>query len=152
MTDLRTDETGRPFEAVEVGETADLGDLTVTEAEIRSFAEQYDPQSMHTDPAAAAEGAFDGVIASGWHTAAVSMRLFVDGYLDTVASVAGMSVEDLRWVAPVRPDDTLRGRAEVVDKEPRDDETGVLTVTIELFRDDERVFTRTDRILTERAT
>ena len=75
----------------------------------------YDPQSMHVDPVAAAQGPFGGLIASGWHTAAMVMRLFVEHYLSKVATLPSPGVDELRWVRPVRPGDTLRVRVTVTE-------------------------------------
>ena len=106
----------RYYEDVEVGDTRSFGSQTVTEDEIVSFAERYDPQPLHLDPAAAAETMYGGLIASGWHTAALTMRMIVDGYFDDLATVGGRGVNELRWVRPVRPGDTLSVEIEVVDK------------------------------------
>ena len=106
------------FEDIEVGSTYDCGSLTVTEAEIVAFGEKYDPQPFHTDPEAAAESAFGGLVASGWQTCALTARLLVTNYIDDTASAGGRGVDDLRWRRPVRPGDTLSVGAEVVAKRP----------------------------------
>jgi acyl dehydratase len=106
------------FEAVEVGATATYGDYEVTGSEIRWFGRRYDPQPIHTDPAAASESPFDGLVASGWHTAAVTMRLLVDGMLAESGAVGAVGVDDLRWPTPVRPGDRLSIATEVVGTEP----------------------------------
>lgn len=116
----------RYYEDVEVGETRSFGSRTVTEDEIVSFAREYDPQSMHLDPDAAADTMYGGLIASGWHTAAVTMRMVVDDYLDDLATVGGKGVDSLRWIHPVRPGDTLSVEAEVVDKEVETPDRGTL--------------------------
>ncbi len=116
----------RYYEDVEVGETQSFGSRTVTEDDIVTFAEEFDPQPMHVDPAAAEETMYGGLIASGWHTASVTMRMVVDDYLDDVATVGGRGVDDLRWVRPVRPGDTLSVEAEIVDKETDTPERGTL--------------------------
>ena len=116
----------RYYEDVDVGETRSFGSRTVTEDEIVTFAERYDPQAMHLDPAAAAETMYGGLIASGWHTASVTMRMIVDHYLDDVATVGGKGVDELRWVRPVRPGDTLSVEAEVVDKTAETPDRGIL--------------------------
>jgi acyl dehydratase len=91
------------------------GPITVSEAEILEFARRYDPQAMHTDPAAAARGHFGGLIASGWHTAALMMRLFATHFLSPVSSLASPGIDELRWLAPVRPGDALTLRVTVVE-------------------------------------
>ena len=108
----------RYYEDVDVGESRSFGSHTVTQDEIVSFAERYDPQPMHLDPEAAAETMYDGLIASGWHTASVTMRLVVDNYLGDLATVGGRGVDELRWMRPVRPGDTLSVEVRVVDKTP----------------------------------
>ncbi|MBO0690118.1 MAG: MaoC family dehydratase [Candidatus Dormibacteraeota bacterium] len=100
------------------GSVYEYGDLTVTEAEILEFGERFDPQPMHTDPVAAVAGAFGGLVASGWHTTALMMRLYADHYLSHVASLGSPGVEELSWPAPVRPGDRLRLRVEIEDVRP----------------------------------
>ena len=80
-----------------------------------AFATKFDPQSIHVDPEAAARGPFGGLIASGWHTTAMMMRLFADHYLSKVASLASPGVDELRWTRPVRPGDTLTIRVTVLE-------------------------------------
>jgi acyl dehydratase len=104
----------RYFEDYVPGEVYEFGPVAVDETEIVEFAKRYDPQYIHTDPAKAAEGPFHGLIASGWHTAGLMMRLIVDNYLSHVASLASPGVDELRWLLPVRPGDRLRVRVTVV--------------------------------------
>lgn len=115
----------RYYEDIEVGERYEHGSQTVTEDEIVDFAEEFDPQPFHTDPDAAEETAFGGLAASGWHTAALCMRLLVE-VMDEAdwASAGARGVDALRWIRPVRPGDTLRVEVEVVDKRV-DEESGV---------------------------
>jgi acyl dehydratase len=108
----------RYFEDYVAGEIFEFGPIAVDEAEIVSFASRYDPQTMHVDPARAAHGAFGGLIASGWHTAGLMMRLAVDHYLSSVASIASPGIDELRWKAPVRPGDALRLRVSVLETRP----------------------------------
>lgn len=103
---LPTPASDRFFEDYVVGGTYDCGSFTLTEDEIIRFASQYDPQVMHTDPALAAEGPFRGVIASGWHTIAAAMRLLVDQFLP-YNGLAAPGIDEVRWLQPVRPGDTL---------------------------------------------
>jgi acyl dehydratase len=105
----------RWFEDFAVGDVAEFGPVTVTEAEIVEFAERYDPQPFHVDPEAAAASPFGGLIASGWHTVAVFMGMYVRGVLLNSASLGSPGVEELRWLAPVRPGDKLRGRSTITD-------------------------------------
>lgn len=106
------------FEDMPVGATDEFGERAVTREDILAFAERYDPQPFHVDEDAARESVFGGLVASGWHTAAVCMRLFVDGFLDDVESAGGRGVDELRWHKPVRPGDVLSLRTEITEKRP----------------------------------
>jgi acyl dehydratase len=107
--------TVRYFEDFTEGETVDLGTFSLTEDEILEFARKYDPQPMHTDPAAAKASIYGGLIASGWHTAVCYMRLVVDSVLLGTDSIGSPGLENLRWLKPVRPGDTLRGRFHILE-------------------------------------
>lgn len=96
----------------------DLGERALSKEEIVAFATEYDPQSFHVDEEAAGESAFGGLIASGWHTAAIFMRLYADALLSRAASMGSPGVEELRWLKPVQPGDTLRARLTVIDTAP----------------------------------
>ncbi|WP_336022882.1 MaoC family dehydratase [Halobellus salinisoli] len=122
----------RYFEDVEVGSTATFGAYEVTAEEIKSFAEQYDPQPFHTDEDAAADSMFGGLVASGWHTMAICMRLTTE-QPDPLAALAGIGADNLRWVKPVRPGDRLSLRTEVIDKRPSSghDDRGYVTTHVE---------------------
>jgi acyl dehydratase len=87
----------------------------VEEKEIIAFAKRFDPQVLHTDPDGAKDTVYGGLIASGWHTAALMMRLFVDHYLSHVASLGSPGVEELRWLKPVRPGDEISLRVTVLE-------------------------------------
>jgi acyl dehydratase len=106
----------RYYEDIEVGETHEFGEYHVTQDEVIEFAEQYDPQPFHTDPEAAKDSAFGELVASGWHTAAICMRMLAEGPLTERASMGARGVDELRWRQPVRPGDTLHLRTEVLDK------------------------------------
>lgn len=106
------------FDDFAAGASLDLGSKTVSEEEILRFAEEFDPQPFHVDQAAAAESIFGGLIASGWHTCALTMRLLVDGLLRKSASLGSPGVEQIRWVQPVRPGDTLHARVTVLESRP----------------------------------
>lgn len=103
----------RYFEDYVTGAVHEFGPIRVEEAEIIAFAKRFDPQPFHTDPAAAKESVFEGLIASGWHTASLMMRLFVDHYLSRIASLSSPGVDELRWLKPVRPGDELSMRVTV---------------------------------------
>lgn len=108
----------RHFDDFAPGDTVELGSHTVTEQEIVAFARQWDPQPFHVDPEAARESVFGGLVASGWHTAALWMRMYVDSLLEGTDSRGSPGVEELRWLAPVRPGDTLTARLEVLETTP----------------------------------
>ena len=105
----------RYFEDYPVGMVSEFGEIAVTADEIIEFARRYDPQDMHTDPLAAEHGMFGGLIASGWHTASMMMRLYADNYLPKAASIASPGIDELRWPRPVRPGDRLRVRVTVLE-------------------------------------
>ena len=101
------------------GESIALGSHTITEAEILAFARKYDPQPFHTDPEAARRSIFGGLIASGWHTCAILMRLGVEANQREEAAATGSpGLDSCRWLKPVRPGDTLSGRTEVLETWP----------------------------------
>lgn len=108
----------RWFEDFAIGDATDVGPVTVTEDEIIAFATQFDPQPFHIDPEAAKSSPFGGLIASGWHTTALFMGMFVRAILLDSASLGSPGVEEIRWTAPVRPGDTLTGRVTIADVQP----------------------------------
>jgi acyl dehydratase len=105
----------RYFEDYLPGSVSEFGSIALDEAEIIDFAKRFDPQEFHIDPEAAARGPFGGLIASGWHTGALMMRMMVDNYLSKASSLGSPGIDELRWLRPVRPGDTLRLRATVLD-------------------------------------
>jgi acyl dehydratase len=106
------------FEDFEIGSVVELGTAEVTEEEIVEFARRYDPQPFHVDREAAAASPFGGLIASGWHTCAIYMRQLYDGLLHDSSSQGSTGMEELRWLAPVRPGDRLQARYAVEDATP----------------------------------
>jgi acyl dehydratase len=92
--------------------------LTLDSTAIKAFATQFDPQPFHLDEAAAAKSLFGDLVASGWHTTALTMRLLVQGGLPIAGGIIGAGVDELRWPRPVRPGDTLRLESEVVEVRP----------------------------------
>ena len=131
----------RYFEDYVPGSTEEFGSVKVTEQEIVEFATRYDPQPFHVDAAAAAESPFGGLIASGWHTASMMMRLLADNYLSPVSSVGSPGIDELRWPKPVRPGDELRLRVTVVEARPSKSkpDRGLLRTRIELLDQDGEV-------------
>lgn len=108
----------RYFEDFQVGQSLEFGDYSVSREEILTFARQFDPQPFHTDEEQAKTSIYGGLIASGWHTASIFMRLLVIGLLNDTASMGSPGVDELRWLRPVRPGDTLRTRFTVRETTP----------------------------------
>lgn len=106
------------LEDLEAGTTVELGRHTISEEEIVTFARAYDPQPFHIDRQAAAESIYGGLIASGWQTVCIFMRLFADGLLNRTAAMGSPGIDELRWLKPVRPGDDLVARIEVLEVRP----------------------------------
>ncbi len=106
------------LEDFEVGQTFTSDRMTVTEEEIIAFATRFDPQPFHLDPEAAKSTFFGGLAASGWHTAALTMRLLVGGEMTPAGGIIGAGFEQLTWPRPVRPGDTLHVVSEVLEVRP----------------------------------
>jgi acyl dehydratase len=140
-SDFTVPREDRYFEDYLPGAVYEYGYLTVSEAEILEFARQFDPQPIHIDHGFAATGPFGGVIASGWHTASLMMRLFVDHYLSRVASLASPGIDELRWPAPVRPGDQLRLRTTIVEARPSRSkpDRGLVRTRAELVNSGDRI-------------
>jgi acyl dehydratase len=128
----------RYWEDFAIGDVTDLGPVTVTAEEIVEFAERYDPQPFHLDEEAGRSTPFGGLIASGWHTTALFMGMFVRAILLDSASLGSPGVDEIRWRAPVRPGDTLTGRTTITDVRPSETNPGRGTVftTNEVFNQD----------------
>ena len=107
-----------------VGQTYGSGRLRVEAAAIKEFAAAYDPQSFHLDEEAAAKSFFQGLAASGWHTAAMTMRLLVDGALRPAGGIIGAWADELKWPRAVRPGDELEAEAEVLSVRPSNSRPG----------------------------
>jgi acyl dehydratase len=105
----------RYLEDLHVGDRFGSDAIEVTEKEIIAFARDFDPQAFHLDAKAAAQSVFKELVASGWHTAAMSMKLFVTGGLHLAGGSVGLGVDELRWPRPVRPGDTLRVETEILE-------------------------------------
>ena len=104
------------FEDFHVGQKLEsIGTYTISAAEIKEFGQKYDPQPFHTDTDKAKESVFGGLIASGWQTASLGMRMICDLYLLEAASMGSPGVDEVRWVKPVRPGDTLRLKSTVLE-------------------------------------
>ena len=120
----------RWFEDYVAGETFEFGDHRVTEDEIIAFASRYDPQSFHVDPVAARESAFGGLVASGWMTAAVVMKMMCTHFISVVSALGSPGVDNLRWLRPVRPGDRLHVRVMVLAARPSASRPGRGTVSL----------------------
>ena len=139
------------FEELSIGQSASFGRYEVTDDEIVEFASQYDPQPFHTDPEAAEASMFGGLVASGWHTAAMTMRLLVDNYITGSRALGAAGVDELRWREPVEPGDVLSVETEIVETEVWDEERGLVHVDVETSDEDgQPVLTMTAQVLWER--
>ena len=108
----------RYFEDIRAGDRFESGTYNVTAEGIIAFAQEFDPQPFHLDEEAAVESIFGGLTASGWHTAAIAMRLFVTSGLNPAGGAIGLGVDELRWPAAVRPGDILRAEIQVLEVRP----------------------------------
>jgi acyl dehydratase len=113
----------------------EFGFFKVSEADIIAFGKQFDPQPFHTDPELALKSNYGGLIASGWHTGSIAMRLVVDHYLSHVASLGSPGVDELRWIKPVRPGDDLSIRVTVLEARRSDSkpDRGVIRSFVEVI-------------------
>ena len=129
------------FEDYIPGTVFEYGEIRVEESEILDFARRFDPQDMHVDPEKAARGRFGGLIASGWHTGAMAMRLLADNFLPKTASLASPGIDELRWLRPVRPRDVLRIRVSVLEATPSRSKAdrGMVRTLIEVLNQDGEV-------------
>jgi acyl dehydratase len=131
----------RYFEDYVAGSVYEFGPIGLEKQEIIDFARRFDPQALHTDPDAAKKNVFGGLIASGWHTSALMMRLFVDNFLSHVASLSSPGVDELRWLKPVRPGDELSIRVTILEtKRSRSKpDRGVVRTFIETMNQDREI-------------
>ena len=123
------------LEDLRPGEAFDLGEETIREEEILQFARRFDAQPFHVDREAARQSIYGGLIASGWHTASFFMGMLVRRLLLDLASLGSPGIDELRWLKPVRPGDTLRGRLTILTARPseRHPDRGVVMLQGELF-------------------
>jgi acyl dehydratase len=131
----------RYFEDYVEGSTYTYGSISLTEDEIIDYAMRFDPQPFHIDPEYAKNSQFGGIIASGWHTSGVCMRMFADHFLTHNASLASPGIDEIRWPAPVRPGDELRvrvtvGETRVSNSKP---DRGLMTTYTELVNQNDVV-------------
>ena len=126
------------FEDFKVGQVIELGSCTVSKDEIIAFARKFDPQPFHIDEAAAERSIYGGLIASGMHTCSIFMRLLYDGLLSRAASMGSPGQDELRWIKPVRPGDTLSASGlveELIPSRSKPDR-GLIRTTYEVFNQD----------------
>ncbi|HNM56173.1 MAG TPA: MaoC family dehydratase [Thauera aminoaromatica] len=131
----------RYFEDYVPGAVHRFGEMRVTAQEIIEFARRYDPQDFHTDPAKAADTQFGGLIASGWMTCGMMMRMYSEHYLTHNASLASPGIDELRWLEPVRPDDVLSTRVTIVEarRSASKPDRGLVRSKIEVLNQHDRV-------------
>ena len=131
----------RYFEDYAVGQKFTTGTVAVTAERIKSFAKEFDPQPFHTDEEAARQTFFGGLVASGWHTAAMTMRLFVESDITPVGGSVGAGGSDLSWPRPTRPGDVLRAESEVLDLRPSKSrpEIGIMKVKLTTYNQNNEV-------------
>jgi acyl dehydratase len=134
--------TGRYLEDFAIGQTFCSGRQLIDKERIKTFGAEFDPQPFHVDEEAARGTIFGGLAASGWHTAAVTMRLLVDSDIKPVGGIVGAGFEEFRWTRPVRPGDELRVESEILEIRPSKSRTdqGLIKVrTTTLNQNDEAV-------------
>ncbi len=115
QTNFDTPQDQRYFEDYVPGAVHEFGPIKADKSEMLDFARRYDPQSFHIDEEAAQKSIYSGIIASGWFTCSLMMRLYVDYYVSTVASLGSPGIDELRWIIPLRPDDELAVRATITE-------------------------------------
>jgi acyl dehydratase len=113
------------WEDFPVGNVREFGGVTLTKEAVVAFAREFDPQPFHLDEEAARDSMFGGLVASGWHTCALAMRMMCDDYLLESSSLGSPGLESLKWLKPVFPGDTLRVRLRVVDARPSASKPGI---------------------------
>jgi len=125
------------FEDLVPGRVFDLGEVVIDEDEMVAFARRFDPQWYHVDPERAADSPWGGLIASGWFTGSLCMRLYVDAVLHRAAADASPGLDEVRWLAAVRAGDVLRGQLTIGDTGPssRSPQLGTVGLNFELSRD-----------------
>ena len=122
------------FQDLTVGQTIEVGPREVTESEIIAFATRYDPQPFHIDPVRAKASRWGGLIASGWMTCSIAMELLVRGVLQGAESYGSPGVENIEWTHPVRPGDSLRLKATVLETRVSSSKrTGIVRIRWELL-------------------
>lgn len=131
----------RYLEDYEPGEVFEFGDVVVTEDDIIDFATRYDPQPFHVNPQMARDTIYGGLIASGWQTAGLMMRMLVDHFISPAASLGSPGIDELRWLKPVRPGDRLRCRTTVTEarRSRSKPDRGLLHTVVEVLNQEDEV-------------
>jgi acyl dehydratase len=126
------------WEDFKPGERVEIGSTLVDRGEVIDFARRYDPQPFHIDEAAAKNSIYGGIIASGWHTCSMVMRLMCDAYLNKSASIGSPGLENIKWLKPVRPGDRLTAFRTTLDSRTSKSrpETGIVRNLWEVFNQD----------------
>ncbi|MCB1176012.1 MAG: MaoC family dehydratase [Leptospiraceae bacterium] len=114
------------FDDISIGDSFELGSYTISREEIIEFANKYDPQPFHIDEEKAKVSIYGGIIASGWHTNAIYMKLFVDTMMNKAHGMGSPGLEELKWKKPVFPGDTLSGKFSIIDKKPFRGNLGII--------------------------
>jgi acyl dehydratase len=141
MTATPVNLTDRYFEDYREGEQFEFGNYLITEEEIIEFATRYDPQPFHVDKTAASGTVFGGLIASGWMTASIGMRMLVDNFISAKSSMGSPGVDEMRFVKPVRAGDKLRLRVSIMStrKSQSKPDRGVLQFFEEIVNQNDEV-------------
>jgi acyl dehydratase len=123
------------WEDLQPGSTRELGSITVTAEEIKEFAGQFDPQPFHVDELAGRRSIFGNLCASGWHTCALAMKLTVENFLNESSSMGSPGLENLRWLKPVYPGDTLTLKHSITESRPlrKRPDTGLVRALWEMY-------------------
>jgi len=106
------------FEDLNIGQKILIGPISVTEVEIIEFAKKFDPQPFHIDAEKAKDSLFGGLCASGWHTCSLYMRMLYDGLLINLASLGSPGMNEIRWLKPLFPNETIKGELQIISKTP----------------------------------
>ncbi len=129
------------FDEFTIGQVFETKSFKLTKEDIMRFAGEFDPQYMHLDEEKANQGRFNGIIASGIHTLAISFKLWVEQGIYGDDVIAGTRMNNIKFIKPVYPDDELHTIVEVIDKKAKNNETGIVTVLLYTFNDkEEKVF------------
>ncbi|MGG4380749.1 MaoC family dehydratase [Priestia megaterium] len=123
-----------------IGQVFETKSLKLTKEDIMRFAKEFDPQYMHLDEEKAKQGRFNGIIASGIHTMALSFKLWIEQGMYEKDVIAGTEMNNIKFIKPVYPGDELRTIVKVIDKKTKKSETGILTVLLSTYNKEQKVF------------